>query len=815
MKTLQSEIRVYRSAIILDRLFARGARRRLLRGMIAVIIVLGVSVLAFLIRDSLLVHTLDTRSLAGDAEPYVAALFFLIACAGGLMQLIFYHNTLYFRGLSHVYGEEFSEGEGVVLEVASLAEGHRDDLTRGFLSSTHGAEVMTRLGIGFDALSAFVHAERAHIHADTLPLKEGSFVTPVDVGVYLMNADTVFAEFLFKHSVTKELFLGANAWVWRMRLFYKKEQRWWARDALGKINGLGQEFSFGGAYMLRRWGENLDSVSASEASLNSVGYMNECITRIETVLTRTKSANVILVGDAGVGKLHMLAELNRRIREGHSVASLLPRRFMLLGTEAFVAAHGTKADFEHAFLELMNEAESAGNIIVVIRDLPAFIKSVEALGSDVSELLERFLDSSEIQIVGTTDPHGYHEVLEPAQDLLRHFEPIIIDVPDAESSISVLEGIVWKNERRYGVIFTYPALVRIVEDAEQYLMTGTMPDKAINLLSEIAARSAREGKALVAPEYVDACVEEKSGVPVGPIGAEEREFLMNLEETLQERVVGQEHAVHAISETMRRARTGLQSKDRPIGSFLFLGTTGVGKTETAKALAHTFFKDEERMVRFDMSEYSGDGGLARLIGDSESTGTLSKALTAQPYCVLLLDEFEKSDDEVRDLFLQILDEGLFTDNRGKKINLRNSIIIATSNAGSDHIWSYTKEGKNPDDKKEEIIDALVKEHVFKPELLNRFDSVIFFEVLDESNQHAIASMMLKELENRVRARGYGLEVSDRFLSGLVKVGYDPKFGARPMRRAIQNLVEGKIARKILEGKIKTGDTIHFDESDLN
>lgn len=291
---------------------------------------------------------------------------------------------------------------------------------------------------------------------------------------------------------------------------------------------------------------------------------------------------------------------------------------------------------------------------------------------------------------------------------------------------------------------------------------------------------------------------------------------MHLEDVLHKRIVGQDEAISAISSAVRRARSGIANPSRPLGSFLFLGPTGVGKTETTKALAEVFFGRDANIMRLDMSEYSSSDATSKLIGSLESKqeGVLSSLLREHQYGVLLLDEFEKTTQEVMNLFLQILDEGFFSDMSGKKVNARNLIIIATSNAGSDLIWEAVKAGNDLSQSKEAIIDSIVKAGIFKPELLNRFDGVIVFHPLTDVDLKKVAELMLQRLHDRLAERGINLAVDDTLINFVVRYGTDPKFGARPMNRAIQEKVEQVVAEKIIRGDIPTGSPIHVNENDL-
>jgi ATP-dependent Clp protease ATP-binding subunit ClpC len=375
----------------------------------------------------------------------------------------------------------------------------------------------------------------------------------------------------------------------------------------------------------------------------------------------------------------------------------------------------------------------------------------------------------------------------------------------------------------------------IALSAERYFSGSDKMDKAEDLLSEIAPVMRNAGRKIVEESDVLKIVERKTGVSLGAFHEDEQEKLANLETILHKRIVGQEEAVKAISGSMRRARSGIHNPNRPIGSFLFLGPTGVGKTETAKALAEAFFGSENNILRFDMSEYSGADALNKLIGSFESgkQGTLSSALKDKPYGVLLLDEFEKTTAEVMNLFLQVLDEGFFSDMAGKKISARNLIIIATSNAGSEMIWEIMKTSLNQSSgligrtnstefvlggdlakNKDSIIDSLIKNRIFKPELLNRFDGVVLFHPIVGNDLRKVAELMLQKLQKRLQEKELELVVNDKLIDYLMKFGADPKFGARPMNRAVQDKIEQAIADKLIKGEIRAGVRVELSEADL-
>jgi ATP-dependent Clp protease ATP-binding subunit ClpA len=366
-------------------------------------------------------------------------------------------------------------------------------------------------------------------------------------------------------------------------------------------------------------------------------------------------------------------------------------------------------------------------------------------------------------------------------------------------------------------VYSIPAIDAIARMADRYFPTGVMPDKAFDLLEELAPIALQEGKEQLTAKDVEAMVARKTGIPIGEPSKEERATLLSLEDYLHKRVMGQDHAVEAVAKALRRARAGIGGGTRPMGSFMFLGPTGVGKTETAKALAEALFNDENAMSRIDMSEFRGGDALERLIGtpDGVDPGRLATLIREKPYGVLLLDEFEKSERNVHDLFLQVLDEGHFTDAMGKAVNAQNLIIIATSNAGADIIWQWEKEQKNVSELKRALIDHVIAQGIYRPEFLNRFDDVIVFHTLTKEQVREIAKLQLEALRKRLQSeRMINVAFADDVVDYIAGVGYDPQFGGRPMRRAIQEKIEQVIADKILAGGIRSGEefTMHAPDA---
>jgi ATP-dependent Clp protease ATP-binding subunit ClpC len=800
MNTLEQELHLYKPAIALDAFIGRGTR--------------GVISLLYDILLVLLLALSGIGLLFWHTGLYLGLFFLALGLYIPALLFSFYYRMLYFRGAETVIHDGSDRDSGITFEVAQALSSGNDDLTKSFLESSYGAILSARLALSNEERARFLASARTLLSRQFLILQSHRFITLFDLGRFVIEHDDGFKEFLFAQGILPETYLGALSWVGRVYEEKKRTERWWSRENLSKVKGLGVDFSYGIAYELRKYLRTLEESGVLTNLAEDKEFERAEVEKVETAFARARGANALLVGDTDVGLMDVILRLERDIEDGNSLVSIHGKKIVVFDTEAFTATHDSREAFEAAFLRMFFEAAKAGNLIVVFQNLPQFLTDVEQLGVDAGSLMERFLSSPELHVIATAPSSQYHESIESRAKLLSLFSVIHVETPDLSSSVRVLEDVALTYERPQEPRFTYPALLAIAESADRYIVEGVMPDKAVDLLVELVPVVNERGIFLITKDVVIDYVSQKTGIPAGPVREEERNTLMNLESVLHERVIGQENAIGMIANAMRRARSGIQAKNRPMGTFLFLGPTGVGKTETAKALAFVFFGDEAKMLRLDMSEFSDGTSLARLLGEGQTPGVLSNLLREHPYGVLLLDEFEKSSPDVRNLFLQVLDEGVFTDARGQKVNARNSIIIATSNAGSQLIFDIAGQNGNLGEHKEEIVEAVIKEGVYTPELLNRFDGVILFDPLSLDNQRQIASLMLKGLTERVKAKGYNLAFDDSLLTYLVEKGYDPQFGARPMRRLIQDAIEEKIAEKIIAGGLKQGDTIGFTARDV-
>jgi ATP-dependent Clp protease ATP-binding subunit ClpC len=728
--------------------------------------------------------------------------------------LFSYHNSFFFHGLNSVLNIETGPVAIPTYDAAKVILKNPNDVTTAFFTSSFGAAVLLRCAILPQTAASFLQEPRQMISANSIILPEDRVYTIIDLGIHLTSHDQAFARLLKQQGVSFETFIGSLRWVMSTYHQEKRRLRFWSKDNLSKTNGIGREWTYGTAYMLQRFSRDIRTSAIFSTLTNNTPYAGEKVQEIETALSKAKTANVLLVGEAGVGKIDLIMEVERRINNGTALNAILQTHIMVLDTNRLFASYGEKQQLEIALIRLFDEALHSGNIIIVIENLSKVLQEAESLGVYIPELLDEYLASPFIHVIATDTPEGFHSVLEPRGGFVRRFTEVLIETANISATTRVLEGVALANERRYDTIFTYNSLEAIATAADRYIVEGVMPDKAIKLLIEVATKAAAEGDDLIDANFVYQVVSDKTGIPAGPIKDEERDLLLHLEEKLHKQVIGQERALDAIARTMRRARAGIQSADKPIGSFLFLGPTGVGKTETAKALASIFFGGEQNMRRLDMSEFSGGDALTRLLGDATESGILPDMLREHPYCVLLLDEFEKANRNVHDLFLQILDEGIFTDGRGSKVNARNTIIIATSNAGSQLIMRTVAQRQELSHLAQDIIDGIIRDGLFRPELINRFDSTIIFEPLTLTEQSQVAGLMLSGLRHRVAERGYDIALTPDLMEVLVQKGYSPEFGARPMQRVLQDVIEEKVAEKIIAGEVQVGDTITLSKSDF-
>jgi len=607
-------------------------------------------------------------------------------------------------------------------------------------------------------------------------------------------------------------------WEDNLEFNLKKIRQFWRLENLLKKRGIGKQWAAGYTVNLDRYSvEVTDVIKKQNISIHQIGHQKE-IYAIERILARSGENNVLLVGRSGSGRSTVAYSFAQKLVEGRSFSNLNDKRVLELDMQAVLAGLDTPGEILERLKIIFSEAVSAGNVILIIDEIHNYLGSDKGPAAlDITSVILPYLSSSSFQVIGITTYDGWHKYVETNASIKNLFVKVEVVEPTIEQTILILEDMLPGLEKRYKISASYRILRDIVGLTERYVPDIPFPEKAIDILTEAFVYSSSMGEKVISPEDVNKIISERVEVPVGTIQETEREKLLALEERIHQRIINQEEAVKVISEAMRRARTGIKGGKKPIGSFLFLGPTGVGKTETSKALAEAYYGSDERMIRFDMSEYQEINSIGRLIGSMEmkEPGLFTKAITDNPFSLILLDEIEKAHPNILNLFLQVFDEGWVTDALGKKVNLTDCIIIGTSNAGAELIRQKVKEGKLLDSFKEDLVDYLLKNGVFKPEFLNRFDAVVIFKPLTHEHLIKIAILMMNDLSRRLLdGTGIRLVVNPDLIEKIVELGYQPEFGARPMRRVIQDEIESKIAKRILQFNLKRGDFIEVKANEI-
>ncbi|TCP52320.1 ATP-dependent Clp protease ATP-binding subunit ClpC [Tumebacillus sp. BK434] len=624
---------------------------------------------------------------------------------------------------------------------------------------------------------------------------------------------------------------------------------------------------------------------ARDQKLDPVIGRSKEIERVIQVLSRRTKNNPVLIGEPGVGKTAIAEGLAQRIVDNEIPETLRNKRVMVLDMGTVVAGTKYRGEFEDRLKKIMDEIRAAGNIILFIDELHTLIGAGGAEGAiDASNILKPALARGELQCIGATTLDEYRKHIEKDAALERRFQPITVEQPNKEEAILILMGLRDRYEAHHRVKILDEAIEAAVKLSDRYITDRFLPDKAIDLIDEAASRvrlrtytqppnlkeleeklediRSEKESAVQSQEFETAAslrdTEQKireelenrkqewqsnqvkkdsevtaediadivaswTGVPVKKLEEEESERLLKMEEILHERVIGQDEAVKSISRSIRRARAGLKDPKRPIGSFIFLGPTGVGKTELAKSLAEVMFGDENAIIRIDMSEYGERHSTARLVGAPpgyvgyEEGGQLTEKIRRKPYSVVLFDEIEKAHPEVFNVLLQVLDDGRLTDSKGRTVDFRNSVIIMTSNVGAAAIkkggalgFTANKEA-NYIDMKDRVMEELKKQ--FRPEFLNRIDDTIVFHQLEEIHIKEIVTLMSDELGRRLRENDIHFDLTEEAKAFLAKEGYDPQYGARPLKRAIQRHIEDQLSEALLSGAVKKGDHVLIDAAD--
>lgn len=767
------------------------------------------------------------------------------------------HNYI---GTEHVLYGLVKEGEGIAGKVLN---------NKGITDEKIRVKIEELLGVGREIKETLGFTPR------TKRVLENAFLESKRIGYNYIGTEHLLLAILKEEDcVATRIILELNVEISKVyneiaKVINEEESDQEIKKDITRARG-----SYSSTTVLNQFGEDI-TVQAEDGKFDNIIGRETEIERIIQILSRRTKNNPCLIGEPGVGKTAIVEGLAERIVSGEVPENLKDKRIVSIDISGMVAGAKYRGDFEERIKKALNEVKKVGDVILFIDEIHTIVGAGAAEGAiDAANILKPLLARGEIQLIGATTIEEYRKYIEKDSALERRFSPVDVGEPTEAETIEIIKGIRDRYEAHHNVKITDEAINSAVSLSVRYITDRFLPDKAIDLIDEAASQVrinlfTEPDTIKVMEEKIDVIMNEKeeaiynqdferaanlrdkekeareelntemnkwkkiknkditeigeeniaeiiskwTGIPIQKLTEDENQKLKHLEEMLQKRVVGQNEAVEAVAKAIRRGRVGLKDPKRPIGSFLFLGPTGVGKTELSKALAEILFDNENSMIRLDMSEYMEAHSVSKLIGSPpgyigyDGGGQLTEKVRRKPYSVILFDEIEKAHPDVMNLLLQILEDGRLTDSQGREVNFKNTIIIMTSNLGARYITEKKSLGfgnveneKEYEDIKKEVIKELKKE--LRPEFINRIDEIIVFHKLSEEDIKQITNIMLKQVEERLKNQKYIVEIDDGVVKAILKQGYDNNFGARPLRRTIQNLVEDRISEEILSGNLK-------------
>ncbi len=628
-----------------------------------------------------------------------------------------------------------------------------------------------------------------------------------DMLAALAKHDLIFKKILVDSNLKVSDIENLTWWLETLEERAKERKKFWLWKNLIKRGSLAKAWAAGFTINLDRFGIDFSEIVKKQGFPETVGHQKE-LKAVERVLARREINNCLLIGEPGVGRKSMILALAKRSTLGESLPKVNYKRVVQLDLPTIAAQTKTSAEAEGVLDAIFQEVVKAGNIILVIDDFHNFVGGKDRPGViDVSGVLSPYLNLPQFQVVALTSFAGLHKNIEQRPSILSLLEKVEISEISERETLMILENLVLYLERKYKKFVSFPALREIVTLTKRYMPAIPFPKSAMDLLDEVMVYISSTKEKVVLPKHVASIVSEKTEIPVGEVEVKEKEVLLNLEKLLHKRIINQQEAVKEVSTALRRARAEVTASKGPMGTFLFLGPTGVGKTETSKALAAIYFGSEAKMIRLDMSEFQNVTDIPRLIGSAGEEGLLTTQVRENPFSLILLDEIEKAHKNILNLFLQVLDEGHLTDGLGRKVDFKNSIIISTSNAGYQIILKALREKTEWSQVKGKILDYLFEKAIFRPEFINRFDAVVVFSPLSKENLLDIAELMLQKLKKNLKEKNIEFIITQPLKAEIAELGYDPTFGARQIKRVIQDKVENVLASALLSGKIKRGDKV--------
>jgi len=642
---------------------------------------------------------------------------------------------------------------------------------------------------------------------------EASLELPIEIGdilIALAKHNLIFKKILIDSKLRVKDIENLTWWLEDLEEKIEERKRFWEMKNLLKRGSLAKEWTAGYTLTLDRFSIDLSEMVKKQGFPEIIGHQKE-ISQMERILARREINNVLIVGEPGSGRKSMIYALAEKSVLGESLPEVNFKRIVQLDLPSLTAQTKGLEETEILLDKIFNEAIFAGNVILVIDEFHNFVSGILKPGViDISGIISPYLALPQFQIVAITTFEGLHKYIEQNPSILALFEKVEVSEISERETLILLEDLALRLEEKYKIFISYPALRDLINYCAKYLPAIPFPEKAINLLDEISVFVSQQKEKVLLPSHVAKIISEKTQIPVGEIEIREREILLNLENLIHQRIIDQEEAVKEVSAALRRARAEVTVRKGPMGCFLFLGPTGVGKTETSKALAEIYFGSEERMIRLDMSEFQNIGDIRRLIGSPGEEGLLTTRVRENPFSLVLLDEFEKAHPNILNLFLHVFDEGYLTDGLGRKVDFKNTIIICTSNAGAEIIWKDIRLNKELNIIKENLLDYLFEKAIFRPELVNRFDACVVFRPLSKDNFLDIVELLLQKLRKKLEEKNIEFIITPELKKKITELSYSEVFGAREIKRTIAERVENPLSEALLRGELRRGNRVKID-----
>ncbi len=627
-----------------------------------------------------------------------------------------------------------------------------------------------------------------------------------DVFLGLVKHNAYFRELFYKKNLKKEDLVELISWL----IYLKEKEKPFLYKNLIKKGSIGEDWVSGYTPFLDNFSINWTKAMKFAGFPETIGHKEE-VELLERVLSRNGINSAVITGDPGTGRKSIVQGVIKKSFLGESFPEVNKKRFLELDLPSLLAHANGREETEKMIDEVFGEVARAGNVVLIIDNFHNFLEESNRPGSaNIAGILESYLHYPNFKIIGITSRRGFHEKIEPNPSILSLLEKIEVKEIEEKETLLLLQKRALYFEKTYKKLISFSALKRIIFLSKKYMQESFFPEKAIDLLEEAVVYAVQEKKEVVFPGIVDCIVSRKTEIPVGEVEEEEKEILLNMEVLIHEKIIDQEEAVKTISSALRRSRANLDTRKGVIGGFLFLGPTGVGKTETAKVLAEVYFGKKKKVNRLDMSEFQNISDVSRLIGSAKEEGLLTSRAREDPFSLILLDEIEKAHPDILNLFLQVLDEGHLTDGKGRVVSFENCMLIATSNAGHQIILSAVEEKKNWEKTKEKVVKNLLKENIFRPEFINRFDDVVLFKPLEKEHLFSIAKIQLQGLKDSLEEKEINFEITEELKEKIVEISYNPVFGAREMQRMIQKNIGETLSFAILKEDIKRGESFKIN-----